>query len=84
VAPETARLCGLFGLDPLKLISSGAMLVTCPSSKTEGMIRSLADAGVPCARIGTMREGKDGMRLRTRSGRTRTIRMPAADEIHRV
>ena len=87
VAPEevpvpdlSARLCRALGLDPLATIASGALLLTCPAQAAEGVRRTLADAGIPCAEIGEVRAGPAGVHRRDGS----TLPRPERDEIARM
>jgi len=50
ILEETRRVCEIFGADPLRLISSGALLIACPDA--ESMIAGLAARDIPAARIG--------------------------------
>lgn len=50
VHPVTLKLCGILGLSPFKLISSGSMLIVSP--RPDEVQRALAEAQIPCAVIG--------------------------------
>jgi hydrogenase expression/formation protein HypE len=50
VRAETAEVCRFFHADPLKLISSGSMLIACPDG--EVMVRQLGALGMSAAAIG--------------------------------
>lgn len=52
VLSETRRLCDHFGLDPLGLIASGALLLLVDPSDAEAVTRACEGAGIPCAPIG--------------------------------
>jgi hydrogenase maturation factor len=52
VLSETRRLCDYFGLDPLGLIASGALLLLVDPADAEAVTRACEGQGVPCARIG--------------------------------
>src|SRR3954453_6082010 len=47
---ETRQVCGVFGADPLRLISSGAMLIACPDLAR--MLAGLAELRIPATPIG--------------------------------
>ena len=53
VLPEGALLCQAFGLDPLGTIASGALLAAVPAAQAEHAIRTCAEVGIACYRIGT-------------------------------
>lgn len=52
VLPEGAQLCGLFGLDPLGAIASGALLLTCDPASAGAIQAAWEAAGIAAHRIG--------------------------------
>ena len=52
VLSETRRLCDHFGLDPLGLISSGALLLLVAPADADAVIRACEGESIPCTRIG--------------------------------
>ncbi|HUW83084.1 MAG TPA: AIR synthase family protein [Phycisphaerae bacterium] len=80
VLPETRHLCELTGLDPLRSIGSGSLLVTIEPRKVDDLLRRLQRAGVAAARIGVVAAGKPGL---FDSG-ARRITVSATDEIARL
>jgi len=54
ILKETRLLCQRFGLNPLGLIASGALLIALPPQDAPGVIAALKDEGIPCAVIGRM------------------------------
>jgi len=83
VYPETRLLCDFFGLDPLGVIASGALLIAADPASTELIIGSLRAEGIDCARVGTARDRSEGLTLV--SG-TEKVPLPCfeQDEISRV
>lgn len=79
VAPETAAICRVLGVDPLHLISSGAMLIA--TGDPARTLRALRDRGVGAAEIGVMTASE---RVVRRGGRSETLRAPQPDELWRV
>jgi HAD superfamily hydrolase (TIGR01509 family) len=59
--PETRRLCGLLGADPLGLIASGSLLVCCRPDEAEQLLRAFADERIGATVIGEMREEGAGV-----------------------
>jgi hydrogenase expression/formation protein HypE len=78
--PETRAICNIFKLDPLKLISSGAMLITIPDG--EKLVAKLKENGIKAAVIGKVTAGKKKV-LRRRTGEVE-IAKPESDELWRV
>jgi hydrogenase maturation factor len=52
VFPETVKICSFFNIDPLQLISSGALLISANPKSAEGIIRELTNHGVKSTVIG--------------------------------
>lgn len=79
ILPETRQICHVFGADPLKLISSGAMLIACPD--LQKMLVGLAEHRIPATPIGrvTARE-----RVVLRDGRRLPAEPVVRDELWRV
>ncbi|HUX12261.1 MAG TPA: AIR synthase family protein, partial [Spirochaetia bacterium] len=48
----TRRICEALGVDPLGLIGSGALLITCAGAAVPGLVRRLADSGIRAEVIG--------------------------------
>lgn len=54
VMPVTRKICEVLGLDPLRLISSGSMLIA--ASEQTDILSQLADQGIPATVIGHVTE----------------------------
>jgi hydrogenase maturation factor len=83
VLPETEALCRHYGLDPLGLIASGALLAVTAPSDTDAALRALAAAGIPAARIGRLVERAEGVTIR-RAGRREALPRFDSDEVARL
>ncbi|MGB9868194.1 MAG: AIR synthase family protein [Bacillota bacterium] len=79
VAPETAAICKALSLDPLKLISSGSMLVAAPNP--ERMLEELHKAGVSASVVGHVTG--EGIYLEA-DGQRQQIQPPDSDELWKV
>jgi hydrogenase maturation factor len=79
VRPETDRLCRCFGIDPLGVIGSGALLATISPARTQRLLQAWKRQGVPAAVIGSVERGRG---VRALSG-GRAVRFPwiAQDEV---
>lgn len=73
---ETRALCSAAGLDPLRLISSGSLLIACPDG--DAMALGLRSIGIPAVVIGHA----EGDQVRFVDGTE--IAPPAADELYRL
>jgi hydrogenase expression/formation protein HypE len=52
IAPETLRICEFFKIDPLQLISSGALLISAKANSTDKVLERLASNNVKASVIG--------------------------------
>ena len=80
IDPATARLCAAFALDPLGVISSGALLIGCAPDSAAAILAALHDANIAAARIGTVRPPSFGLQLR-RDGHLTPLPTFPVDEI---
>jgi len=74
----TRKLCESFGLDPLRLISSGSMLIAVRDA--DEALSRLSGAGIPATVIGSVTEGR-GILL---AEEEIEVIPPARDEIYRL
>lgn len=81
VAMETRAICAALAVDPLCLISSGALLVACPDGPE--MARHLAAQGIPAAVVGRVLPPDAGCWLIS-GGARRPLVVPDRDELWRV
>ena len=95
IEQETAKICDFFGLDPLRLISSGSMLIIAAEDKKDEMIAAIGEAGVAVTVIGRVKEVEDGIRLvcgtveegdcdQGTDRRAEDIDPPRMDEIYKI
>ncbi len=83
VLPETAALCVEFGLDPLGVIASGALLIVVAPQDGERVVACLREAGIAARIIGRVMEPDAGVLLRA-GGSTRELPRFPRDEITRL
>lgn len=58
---ETNRICQVFGLDPLGLIGSGSLLITCSPAEASTLVEALTVAGIAVTEIGEVLERGQGV-----------------------
>jgi len=80
IKEETLSIAKYFGIDPLKLISSGCMLIACKDG--EGLVEKLESNGIKATIIGKVTEDKKCL-LVTPDG-THEIEQPGPDELYKV
>lgn len=83
IHPVTQKLCDLYGIDPLRLISSGTMLIMVSPEKQEPVERALSEANVPVTCIGRILPREAGLTLLDGDART-PIEPPRADELYKA
>jgi len=80
VRPVTRKLCEALGIDPLRLISSGVMLIAHPNG--ESLCAALREQGIEAAVIGEFTAAPH--RVLLRGGREEPLLPPEGDEIYRA
>jgi len=83
VLSECRTLCEALDLDPLGLIASGALLLTCPKTGVEKILGAWASQGIAGGVIGEVTPPEAGCRLRWRGGEGPLPRF-ARDEVARL
>ncbi|WP_432408015.1 AIR synthase family protein [Wukongibacter sp. M2B1] len=81
VAKETAEICKFFNIDPLRLVSSGTMLITINPEKEDELICELRKNKVKASVIGEITE--DGCLL-IENDKKIEIEPPESDELYKV
>ncbi len=76
----TKKICDFYDINPLRLISSGTMLLV--TKNAENLLKSLNAEGIQAAVIGTIK--KEGYRIINNSGEISELMAPEADEIFKV
>ncbi len=80
VHPVTARIAGVFGIDPLRLIASGSMILA--TDRPSELLAAMAAEGIECTSIGTV---DDGMcRVVLADGTIADLAPPEADELYKT
>jgi hydrogenase maturation factor len=83
VLPETAAICQALGLDPLRLIASGALLIAVAPTGADAVVRAIQDAGVAVTAIGEVRPSAEGLTM-VMGNSVETLTPSARDEIARI
>lgn len=80
VRPVTRKLCAALDIDPLRMISSGAMLIAHPNG--EALCATLRGQGIEAEVIGSFTASAE--RVTERDGREEALAPPDGDEIYRA
>jgi hydrogenase expression/formation protein HypE len=81
VQPETAKICNHFKIDPLQLISSGALLVSAEAKSAEKIIANLARQQIGAAVIGEFLESTSPRLLIRKDGVAQALPRPSSDHL---
>ncbi len=83
IEPVTVRICDYFGINPLRLISSGCMIITCQDG--EGLVRLLEKNQIKATIIGTITQDNSSRQLISKKeGTVENIEAPGPDELYKV
>lgn len=82
--PVTMTICALLDLDPMRLISSGSMLMFVKNDIWDSLSAELTDAGIMAAVIGKVQPSGHGIALIMKNGERETIGPPGPDEIYKI
>lgn len=81
VLPETAQICRHFKVDPLQLISSGALLIAAEAGKAEDIVEGLHKQQVQAAVIGEFLADPTQRLLTPKNGKALTLPRPKSDHL---
>ncbi|MFQ5956931.1 MAG: AIR synthase-related protein, partial [Candidatus Brocadiales bacterium] len=81
--PETEAVCSLYGLDPMGMISSGALLIALAHKDTESVLGALRQEGIRAGVIGTLTERDKGLNM-IEDGEAKKFPTFEVDEIARL
>ena len=83
ISEETEQLCGEFDLNPLGVISSGALLIAADPTKSSKIISAITERNIPCEIIGQFLPPENGCWIEVDSQRF-PLPMFETDEITKV
>ncbi len=67
VIAECKTLCQNYGLNPIGLIASGALLITLHPDNTEHLIKTMKSEGIPAVKIGTVLPEEKGLYMKKKN-----------------
>jgi len=76
---ETSKICEALRVDPLKLISSGMLIVTVPKEREENVVKRIREVGVKVTKIGTITG--EGRSVKQLSGETKAVEKTVKEEL---
>lgn len=84
ILPETQAICDHFGIDPLGLLSSGALLMAVAPNATAAVLARLREAGVTASRIGRITGRDESCELVATTGDRTSLPRFVSDEVTKV
>jgi hydrogenase expression/formation protein HypE len=81
VQPETAEICSYFGIEPLQLISSGALLISTDAKFAEEIILNLEQRQIEASVIGEFLESTRQRLLIRKDGEVQALPRPLSDNL---
>lgn len=84
IREETRHVCAAFNLNPLRLMSSGCLLLAVEKRKVRAVLRKLARNHIPATVIGTVTSRRAGRKLMKVDGDVQNIGPSERDEIYKV
>ncbi len=84
VAPETAIIAEALEVDPLKLLSSGSLLLAVNEASADKIIQALEKINIQASIIGEVMDRKEGRVLTRTDGSQKTIDPVRQDELFRI
>ncbi len=81
IQPETIKICNFFEVDPLQLISSGALLISAKPESTEKIISRLHQEDIPASVIGEFLENPQTRNIVRKNGKIQNLPRPSSDHL---
>jgi len=81
VQPETAKICSYFQIDPLQLISSGALLISAEAKSANEIVRNLKLKRIQASVIGEFTENVDQRVLIQKDKVPKALPWPLSDHL---
>jgi len=83
ITDVTKKICEVYDIDPLKLISSGCMLIIADANNKEKMIKEIEKQGIKISIIGEVKDFDYGTKM-IKDGVEIKILPPESDELYKV
>jgi hydrogenase maturation factor len=84
VAPETKAICEAFGIDPLKMLGSGALLIAAEQGKAGEIISALKEVGIEASIIGEVTSIEEGRWVLYEDGSREELLPQDQDHVYKV
>lgn len=81
IQPETRKICEYFKIDPLQLISSGALLISAKPEFAEKIVKELKQNKIDASIIGEFLENKHEHKIIRKDGTIQPLPRPISDHL---
>jgi hydrogenase maturation factor len=81
ISPDTDRICGFLGIDPLMLIASGALLISSKPQSADQIVQVLEKEDIHASIIGEFTENPRERVIVDRKGKTKPLERPLSDHL---
>jgi len=81
IAKETLKICNFFGIDPLQLISSGALLIAVRKNRSQEIVEELKVRGINASIIGEFVKDREKRVLIEENGEECRLPIPECDHL---
>ncbi|SES90299.1 hydrogenase expression/formation protein HypE [Natronincola peptidivorans] len=81
IRPETSAICKALSIDPLRLISSGVMVMAVSPEKKQRLVDTFQKEGIAATEIGKIIEGE---RVLVKNSIRQVLEAPEIDELYKV
>jgi len=83
ILEESKILCEEYGLDPMRTITSGTLILTLPEEETEKLLSKYKEAGISASVIGKIKNKEYGLKV-LEEGRIKDLEYSERDEIAKI
>lgn len=84
IDPVTVKIADYYGIDPLRLISSGSMIIMASDERKEDIMKAVEAEGIAISCIGRICPAEHGATIKRIIGEIQKITPPEADELYKV
>jgi hydrogenase expression/formation protein HypE len=84
VRPETMTICKFFKINPLRLVSSGALLIAAKPKAADSIIENLKQKEIQASIIGDFLRGQENRTWINRSGKSQPLPRSTSDHLWRA
>jgi len=84
IQKETETICKALEIDPLRTISSGALIIVAQPEKAEKILKALRGVGINAAVVGRVVDKKKGVFIVRKNGKRLNLSKPVKEELWKV